>query len=37
MIVFCSDFDCVLVRIWVQSKPCLSQDLFEVYFLFSFC
>ena len=32
MIVFCFDFDCMLVQIWVQSKFCLSQDLFEVYF-----
>ena len=32
MIVFCFDFDCMLVQIWVQSKSCLSQDLFEVYY-----
>ena len=32
MIVFCFDFDFMLVQIWVQSKSCLSQDLFEVYY-----
>ena len=32
VIVFCFDFDCVLVQIWMQSKFCLSQDLFEVYY-----
>ena len=32
MIVFCFDFDCMFVQIWVQSKSCLSQDLFEVYY-----
>ena len=32
MIVFCFDFDCMLVQIWVQSKSCLSRDLFEVYY-----
>ena len=32
VIVFCFDFDCMLVQIWVQSKSCLSQDLFEVYY-----
>ena len=26
------DFNCMLVQIWVQSKSCLSQDLFEVYY-----
>ena len=30
--VFCFDFDCMLVQIWVQSKSCLSRDLFEVYY-----
>ena len=32
VIVYCFDFDCILVQIWVQSKSCLSQDLFEVYY-----
>ena len=32
MIVFCFAFDRLLVQIWVQSKSCLSQDLFEVYY-----
>ena len=32
MIVFCSDFDCMFVQICIQSKSCLSQDLFEVYY-----
>ena len=32
MIVFWFVFDCMLVQIWVQSKSCLSQDLFEVYY-----
>ena len=32
MIVFCFDFDCMLVQICIQSKSCLSQDLFEVYY-----
>ena len=32
MIVFCFDFVCMLVQIWVQSKSCLSQDLFTVYY-----
>ena len=32
MIVFCSDFDCMLVQSWIQSKTFLSQDLFEVYY-----
>ena len=36
MIVFCFDFDCMLVQIWVQSKSCLSQDLFEVYYFVVF-
>ena len=31
MIVFCFDFDCMLVQIWVQSKSCSSKDLFEFY------
>ena len=32
VIVFCFDFDCMLVQIWVQSKSCLSRDLFAVYY-----
>ena len=31
MVVFCFDFDCMLVQIWTHSKSCFSQDLFEVY------
>ena len=32
MFVFCFAFDCMLFQIWVQSKSCLSQDLFETYY-----
>ena len=32
MFVFCFAFDCIRVQISVQSKSCLSQDLFELYY-----
>ena len=36
MFIFCFALDCMLVQIWVQSKSCLPQDLFEVYFFVFF-